>query len=272
MPSSIARERSLEPPPVRISAIHVGSRYAGGMSEPINCPSCGASNPAGSSWCSLCFHRFDPSDAGAPSDVEASSDVEAPSVAVLDPGPGPERKDVDRPAPTAPPPPPSRGQQSGLPDAEEGSTDETWTCRFCEAEVSMDQIDCPVCGHTIYESFGGSAPTIDVEPMEALRRSALPGGGHFLVDEGLIGGLIMALTAISLAMGIYLSIIGVVAFGVALIFTALVLWALAAHDAFRIASGAADQIFLRPRVLSVVAGLWFILVVAAAVGAQRGAQ
>ena len=227
------------------------------MPEPINCPSCGASNPAGSSWCSLCFERFGLPEPGP----QPERDSATPQ--------GPERGESDLAAPAAPPPPPAEGEQLALLEVGDDSTDKTWTCRFCETRVPVGQVQCPACQQTIYDSFGGRPPAVEVDPMDALRRSALPGGGHFLLQQSLIGGAILVLTIISVAMGIYLLVAGVTGAGAALTFMGMTLWMLAAHDAFRIASGHGDEIFLRPRVISVVAVVWFVLVIWAAVQAQR---
>lgn len=80
---------------------------------------------------------------------------------------------------------------------------------------------------------------------------------------------ILIITLISLGMGVYLLVQGAVGFGATLTFIGLTVWMLAAHDAFRMASGHKDEIFLRPRVLSVVMGIWFLVVVAAARAARQ---
>ena len=58
----------------------------------------------------------------------------------------------------------------------------------------------------------------------------------------------------------YLLSTGLVTYGSLLTFIGLTIWMLAAHDAFRIASGHGDEIFLRPRALSIVMGIWFMIV------------
>ncbi len=222
------------------------------MSEPITCPACGASNPAGATWCNQCFERFREPEPDPPPMVET---------------PAPRRTDHDHPAPATPPPPPTGGEQLAL--LEDDAGPQTWRCRFCDTDVPVGQVQCPVCQQSIYDSFGGKPETVEVDPTDALRRSILPGGGHFVLQQGLLAATILALTVISLGMGVYLLVIGVTVLGAFLTFIGLTIWMLAAHDAYRIASGQADDIFLRPRVLSVIAGVWFILVIAAAVQAQR---
>ena len=145
----------------------------------------------------------------------------------------------------------------------------TWTCRFCETKVPVGEVQCPTCQQTIYDSFGGRRPEVELDPMEALRKSALPGGGHFALKQGITAVTILALTVISLAMGIYLIVVGVTTFGALLTFVGLTVWMLAAHDAFRMASGHTDEIFLKPRVLSFAMGAWFIVVILAVRSAQQ---
>ena len=231
-------------------------QYSGAMPEPIYCPACGASNPAGTSWCSLCFEGFQTSSLADDAQPETLS--------------GPTRLEADVAAPSSAPPPPQPrdGEQLAL-DVGEGNGSKTWTCSFCDTKVPVGLDHCTACQRPIFDSFGGRPPTVDVDPGEALRRSLLPGGGHILLNQAVLGVTIMVLTIISLGMGIYLLRSGAVPFGAGLVFVGLTLWMLAAHDAFRIASGHADEVFLRPRVVSIVAGVWFLLIIAAAVQTQR---
>ncbi len=231
------------------------------MSEPITCPSCRAANPAGATWCSLCFQRF--------GQVEPKPDAPVENT-------GPARTDHDTPAPLAPPPPPparppapatDEGEQLALIEDDE-APDQTWTCRFCETVVPVEEVECPVCQQTIYDSFGQKPPSVELDPQTALRRSILPGGGHFALKQSIIASTILALTAISIGMGVYFLAKGVIRFGAALTFIGMTIWMLAAHDAYRVASGTPDEIFLRPRTLSIVTGVWFVIIVAAVVSAQ----
>jgi hypothetical protein len=160
------------------------------------------------------------------------------------------------------------GEQLALLD-DHDHRDKTWTCRFCDTKVPVGEVQCPACQQSIYDSFGARAPAVELDPTDALRRSILPGGGHFALNQSITGATILIITLISVAMGVYLLLSGLVAFGAALTFIGLTLWMLAAHDAFRAASGHGDEIFLRPRVLSVVMGVWFLVVIAAARAAQQ---
>jgi ribosomal protein L40E len=178
------------------------------MSSPIQCPECSASNPPGSSWCNLCFARF--------GSTEAETDL-------ADPNPGPERLEADLAAPTNPPPPPRppEGEQLALLDIGEEEDTKLWTCRFCDTKNPVGSDYCTACQQPIYHSFGGQPAAVEVEPMDALRRSAVPGGGLILLKQGILGGTILALTVISLIAGVYLLRLGVVAYGAALVFVGL---------------------------------------------------
>ena len=225
------------------------------MPDPILCPSCNASNPAGASWCSLCFTPFGAAEDHA-EPVKASA------------SPQPARIEGEATAPSIPPPPPHpEGEQLAL--LESGDEAKTWTCRFCDTQVPVGLVQCTTCQQSIYDSFGGQTPEIELDPIYALRRSLLPGGGHYALKQGLTATTILIITFISFGMGLYLLISGEVAYGGMLTFVGMTMWMLAAHDAFRMASGHGDDIFLRPRVLSIVMGVWFVLIVAAARSAQQ---
>jgi len=138
---------------------------------------------------------------------------------------------------------------------------------FCDTAVPVEQSECPVCHQSIYDSFGGGKQA-GVDPNVVLRWSAIPGGGHFKVGQGLLGFTIGLLSLVSLVFGVVLVMSRRVPWGAAQIFIGILLWAIAANDAFRFAQGNTSQVMLRPRILSVVAGVWFIILVAAAISAQ----
>lgn len=139
---------------------------------------------------------------------------------------------------------------------------------FCDTVVPVETTECPVCHQSIYDSFGGREPAETVDPRTALTWSAIPGGGHVKVGQALLGVTIGFLSVISLVFGVVLVVSRRVPWGAAQIFMGIVLWGVAAHDAYRFAEGDTGQVLLRPRVLSVVAGIWFIILIAAAVSAQ----
>jgi hypothetical protein len=139
---------------------------------------------------------------------------------------------------------------------------------FCDTIVPVEVTECPACHQSIYDSFGGRVVEETIDPKIALTWSAIPGGGHFKVGQALLGVTIGLLSIISLVFGITLVISRRVPWGAAQIFISILLWAVAAHDAYRFAEGDTGQVMLRPRVLSVVAGVWFIILIAAAVSAQ----
>lgn len=98
-----------------------------------------------------------------------------------------------------------------------------------------------------------------------------PGLGHGKVGQGLLGAAIGLLTVTTLVFGLVLGF-GPGAGGMAslLLLVVVGLWAVAALDAYRWARGERDEILLRPRVISVLAGLvLFVFLFGVGQGIQR---
>lgn len=129
-----------------------------------------------------------------------------------------------------------------------------------------------MCHQSVYDSFGGGEDGINVEPKLALSWALIPGGGHFKVGQGILGLTIGILSLVSLVFGTVLVISRRVPWGAGQLFIGILLWGIAAHDAYRYAEGDTGQVMLRPRILSIVAGLWFVILIAAAVSAQGAIQ
>ena len=122
------------------------------LSDLLRCPSCGASNPAGSDWCGQCHRRF---DAPAPSNGVRSKAV-TPS---------------DAATPFAHP---SIATRDG---------DVVWTCPACDGENPIQATTCTRCGSNFATFFAG--PKADETPRastaSAVWASALlPGAGHWI--------------------------------------------------------------------------------------------
>ncbi len=242
------------------------------MAAPLVCSSCQASNPPRAKWCSLCFEPFaapEPKPAETieepPRSVEEVGQVvETPAARVSHGGPPP----PPRRAPGPPPPPTPGVAEPPHEVADPTPSGATWTCKFCDTVVPVEETECPACHQSVYDSFGGGDDRIKVEPKVALSWSAIPGGGHFKVGQGVLGLTIGILSVVSLVFGTVLVISRRIPWGAAQLFIGILLWGIAAHDAYRYAEGDTGQVMLRPRILSMVAGLWFVILIAAAISAQ----
>lgn len=238
------------------------------MTDPLTCPSCQAVNPPDSTWCSLCFTAFD----SGRDTVDDTASTDSAQVMAAGVGQG-----VGDPVATHHSPPPSVAEtDAGASDAEQLSLidvaeagAQTWTCAFCDTAVVIGETECPVCHQTIYDSFGArDGATLDVSTTDALRWSAVPGGGHVRVGQAILGVAIGVLVVISFVAGFLLVTGGRSAFGVVLVFAGVATWVTSAHDAYRFAQGSVDETLLRPRVVSIIGGVVFMIIVAAAVSAR----
>ncbi len=207
----------------------------------MRCPQCGALNPAGAQWCNQCLKRF-----------------------------------------TAPPPPPPPPPSSAAPEQQRGAarrgaftvSDEgvTWRCPNCDSDNAIEDMACRVCGTPFAAAVGAEetkARRVESDPNTvALASLFFPGAGHAYMGlwGQAVARAILSLWAIGLtfAMGVagstvFAGLVGMIAFG---------LWAVAAHDAYRIATGDEGAILLNTtaRYLGVVGAL-LILPIMAIVGA-----
>jgi hypothetical protein len=147
--------------------------------------------------------------------------------------------------------------------------DRAWHCQFCDTRVDVELTNCPACQQSIYDSFGyPSSEQPRVDPATAIKWSALPGAGHRLVGQGILGVSIAAVVAVGLIFGFIMIRAGRASYGVGVLFIGLGTWLASVHDAARIARQEMDEVLLRPRVLSVLAGVMFMIVIAAAMSAQ----
>ena len=231
------------------------------MTDVIACPACGTSNPASADWCNLCFATFDTGHGVEAGDDPGAGDGKAPEV---EPYAGAQPSDLGHrtadPSSTAAP-----GEQLSL----LSDSRQVWQCRFCDTQVSVEETTCPVCQQSIYDSFGRETDTgPSVAPDVALRWSALPGAGHFRVGQGVLGSAIALVITIGVVFGVTMLTSGRTAHGSGLVFMAVGIWLASVHDVYRISRNETDEILLRPRVISVIAGVIFMVIIAAAVSAQ----
>ncbi len=206
------------------------------MSELQTCPQCGASNPSSAVWCNQCYARFEPA-------------VTAPAAQVAAPPP---------PPPPQPTPAPDTPTGTGAPadPAVPDSEGPSWTCRTCDTSNPLVVDRCSVCGKSIYDNYGGDATVRpQIATGKATRWALIPGFGHAKTGNGVHGLTIGLLVAFTLAAGIAFLVSGESVVGGVLVLAALVLWAVSVVDAGQLAQGNTEQILLKPRVLTVAAGI-----------------
>lgn len=210
------------------------------VSDLNTCSACGAHNPPEAEWCTLCFARFQ----------EHTEPVVQPAVA------DPMTDQAERSVP---------GEQLSL-IADDRNT---WQCRYCEARVTLEESTCPRCQQSIYDSYGGGETSESkLEDAAALRWAWIPGAGHQRLGHGVLGVAIGFSVLLSALFGVVLLRAGRSGHGWVLIFITVATWLASLHDVLRIARNQHGEMLLRPRVLSVIAGVVFMVIVGASVSAQ----
>jgi hypothetical protein len=234
--------------------------------ETWKCQGCGATNRAGAQWCGQCFAAPTTPDA-----EPARSSPEAPPLAEAEPvrdgtptsleqallllakrtggstAPAPTRRQQDLASSATEAPLDSRPVDAAAKVAEvnAGSFSVrgeaiTWACKWCEARNPLAEQRCTVCGAGFGEILKEEKPLVARDPgTVALISLFFPGAGHAYMGRW---GQAVARAVISLwallvcffagvqgGQGIMLAaVFGVIAFA---------LWVIAAHDAYREASG-----------------------------------
>jgi hypothetical protein len=213
------------------------------------CPRCGARNAPNLEWCGQCFERF---SEGEP----------------LFPGPIGEMP--GEPAARVPPGPPLRE------GASVGSAEPEWECRLCGRRNPIEANECPACGTPIVAALGAAPSShAEVEPSTAAGWSLVfPGLGHGKAGQGVLGLAIGLLAATALVFAVVVGLAaGGRAAGPLLLVLVLGIWLVAALDAYHWAQGRPDEVLLRPRVVSVLAGvalLIFLFGISLALGSGEG--
>ena len=195
--------------------------------EAIRCPQCGAQNRAGVQWCGQCLNRFTPS------------------------------RPTGAPAPRAngapPPPPPPPGFTAAAPTVTSGAISVgrdgiTWTCKECDTANPFDTQDCSVCGTPFAALLRDPEPDLPTRDPNTVALISLffPGAGHgYLglwgqaISRGIVSAWVMLVAIVAGVqggIGLMSLMFGAIAF---------VLWLVAAHDAYREATGASDEILLK---------------------------
>lgn len=145
----------------------------------------------------------------------------------------------------------------------------TWQCRYCDARVVLEESTCPRCQQSIYDSFGNKDDAgPDLAEGVALRWALLPGAGHLRLGHGVLGVAVGFSVLLSAIYGVVMLKAGRATHGSLLILIMIGTWLASIHDALRFAKHQPDETLLRPRVLSVIAGVVFMIIVGASVSAQ----
>ena len=212
----------------------------------IKCSNCGASNPPGAQWCGQCLQR-------------AATEEPVAATVATSPGESPLASRGNAPRDTAS----SVGTKSGAFTVTEDGV--RWECRKCGTDNPIELDACAVCGASFSDAIRPQdepgRPRRDPNAV-ALVSLFWSGAGHAYlglwgqaVARGVIG---LWLAAVVVFVGVQRGpatalplLFGVIAFA---------LWLIAAHDAYREATGASSAVILKPRYfLYVVLGLLLLL-------------
>ncbi len=141
----------------------------------------------------------------------------------------------------------------------------TWTCRVCDTANPVEASACSACHTSIFDVFGGGDAQAVITPGAAVAWSLLvPGWGHARAGQGLLGAAIGGVVVLSAVFGAALWQTGMSGFGIALVLAAVGVYLVAALDAFRWASGQAEETLLRPAVVKTVTAVVLVVVIVAA--------
>jgi hypothetical protein len=212
------------------------------MSTHVICPDCGARNAQGALWCGQCYRPLGEIDesptAGDQVDTEHADDAQMQLHLSL-----PDEPRVGR-----------------------GS----WTCSVCGRANPLAESVCPTCGATIYDLFKETTPEPRSPGQALIRGLIVPGFGHVFARQTLLGVSVALLTLVGIVLGVVLMVQGLTLAGLALVLMGVGVWLAGALDAYRWARNEPDEIVLRPRVLTVIMAVMFIVLVAASISARGG--
>jgi ribosomal protein L40E len=226
------------------------------------CANCGASNTETAEWCSQCLERFD-------------SAVPEPAVVGGPPAPPGEAAPAGAEKKRSSPPVDTGAFQV----TEEGIN---WVCRTCGSANSIDVFTCSVCGTTFAEHVRPESERPQRDPATTAMISLFfPGAGHAYlgmwgqaVARGVLSLWVLLVAVVGLVdKDVPGSLVMASFFG----FVALLLWIVAAHDAFREATNDTGRVLLRGRrflylVLALMALLFVAMLVALMTARSRAPE
>ncbi len=207
----------------------------------MRCANCGGLNPVEAEWCGQCFEKF----GAAPGSPPVAGGT--PARVVRGPAGAPDDADVHG------------GRGPFVVTAEEI----LWQCAICGQSHPLHADRCSVCGAAFADVLRSEPERPQRDPNTAALLSLfLPGAGHGYV--GLWGQAVArgVLSAFSVMAFLVTASSGGNSMPIAMVFGAVAfgVWAAAAHDAYREATGDGDQVLLTgKRVLYLVLGLLALL-------------
>lgn len=150
----------------------------------------------------------------------------------------------------------------------------TWTCSSCETVNPLDASVCTVCGTSFADVIRPPEDRPERDPNTVAMYSLFfPGAGHWhlgLKGQAVARGVLSAWVVVVAVLG---AIAGSMLMSVVFGLVALVLWMVAAHDAYREARHEAGMVLLKRRaflyLVIALLGLMLVLLVAAAIQAGR---
>lgn len=216
------------------------------MAKTKPCPNCGAANPETAEWCSLCLERFadrEPLTQSTQPAASSSDSTGALQTATAKPS-------VDTSA--------FEVTENGI----------RWVCATCGTPNGLDEPACQACGSTFADTVRPKPQRAQGDPGKAALFSLFyPGAGHAYLG---MWGQAVARAVLS-SWVVLVTIVGMLdrdvpgSLGMAAVFgiVSLVLWLVAANDAYREATDEPDKVVLRGRrYLYVVLGLMMMLFLA----------
>ena len=208
----------------------------------VICPDCGARNALGALWCGQCYRPLGETD--EPPTVADEVDTE--------------HDDTQMQLHLSPPDEPRVGKGS-------------WTCSVCGRTNPLAESTCPTCGATIFDLFKEPTPEPRSPGQALIRGLILPGFGHVFARQTLLGVSVASLALVGIVLGVFLMVQGLMLAGLALVLMGVGVWLAGALDAYRWARDEPDEVVLRPRVLTVIMAVMFIVLVAASIS-TRGSK
>jgi hypothetical protein len=232
----------------------LGSSGSVAAPEMDRCSSCGGLNAAGADWCGQCLRRFTPPEASSPEPSRPGREI-----------PPAADKPVAR----------TSGQSGAFRIDDRGVA---WTCARCETVNDLRARVCSVCGTGFAETIKEPETPIVGDPNKAVLYSLFyPGAGHAYLGlwSQAVARAVMSTWVVAVMMfaafqkGVPGAMIIAVLFGL----SSFVLWACAAHDAYREARHEGGAVILKGRsflwVTIGLLGLLFASLMVAGFTAQR---
>lgn len=208
------------------------------------CPSCGASNTLGASWCNQCFASLRDNEKQAPG-IPAMSVTQTASSPVTH----------DAAADVRPP------------SISTAASEATWTCKSCGEVVAISVESCPSCLTSIYENFGATQNEPLLDEKQLAIKALVPGRAHSMPTSPLAGVVVFMVVSMSLLFGLMMLTTPVRWAGVFVVIWGVAVWAFSIWDARQ--SYVSSHLLLQPRVTMVVGLIPLIVIIGAVLTTVR---